>query len=142
MLVELRRVLDGIQWAEGEPPPTVDFRLYFEGNNEEECIAPNGWGFGRPSIAQIFIALQAISARSDVQTVLVGLHSDWNDKLFVDGFPPAENVHIYTSAAKSEVELWIARLGVDGVDMGWPYGRPKTAPEPGDGFRVYSVFWD
>ncbi len=142
MLQHLRDALSLSAWNEGDPPPAVDYRLFFEGNTEEESIAPNQWGEGRPPIAEIFSRFQSIASRTDVERILVGLHFDWNHEDYADGFPPAENVHIFTSASRSEVESWLSGLQADGVVKGWPYGKPKGAPEPSKGFSVLSVCWD
>lgn len=142
MLSQLREALAALHWNGGEPAPVIDFRLYFDGNADETCIAPNQWGEGRPPIAEIFRRLEEIARRASVECVLVGLHSDWNDEAYADGFPPAENVHIFTAAGKAEVESWLKGLHCDGVLKGWPYGKPANAPEPGKGYTVFSVCWD
>jgi len=54
---------------------------YFEGNTQEESIAPNQVGFGRPSLERMYEILKAIRARPDVQTVVVGLHPDWREAM-------------------------------------------------------------
>jgi hypothetical protein len=139
---KIRETLATLDWKLGETPPVVDFVLYFEGNAEEECIAPNQWGDGRPPIAELYAKFKEIAARPSVERVLVGLHYDWNHDSFLDGFPPAENVHIFTSASKSEVETWLTGLHSDGVLNGWPYGKPRNAPKPTTGHSVFSVCWD
>lgn len=139
---KIHQVLASLDWKAGETPPAVDLDLYFEGNIEEECIAPNQWGEGRPPIQDLYSRFKEIAARPNVERVLVGLHHDWNDSVYADSFPPAENVHIFTSASKSEVEGWLTGLLSDGVLRGWPYGRPRNAPEPTKGNLVYSVCWD
>ena len=138
----IRETLAALDCKQGETPPVVDFHLYFEGNTEEECIAPNQWGEGRPPIAELYARFMEIAARPNVERVLVGLHSDWNDEDYADTFPPAENVHIFTSASKSEVESWLSGLCSDGVLKGWPYGKPRGAPEPAKGYAIFSVCWD
>jgi hypothetical protein len=142
MLHRLHEYLATVDWAEGDTPPLVDFHLYFEGNDEEECIAPNQWGDGRPPIAALYEKFKEIAARPDVERVLVGLHYDWNDPDYADLFPPAENVHILTSASQDEVETWTAGLKADGAIKGWPYGKPRNAPDPSPGFTVFSICWD
>ncbi|MCH8622555.1 hypothetical protein [Undibacterium sp. TS12] len=139
---KIRNYLATLNWSEEETPPVVDFHLYFSGNSVEDCIAPNEWGFGRPSIAELYARFKEIAAKPDVEKILVGLHTDWNYSGFVDDFPPAENVHIFTSASQSEVEKWIEGMWADGVVTGWPYGKPKNAPEPSAGNMVFSVCWD
>ena len=142
MLKDLRTAIAEHDWHEGDTPPVVDFDLYFDGNAEEESIAPNQWGEGRPSISEIYERFKSIAARENVERILVGLHFDWNDPMFEDGFPPAENVHIFSSARSAEVESWLDGLQTDGVLPGWPYGKPKNAPEPSPGFSIHSVCWD
>ncbi len=116
--------------------------LYFDGNTEEECIAPNQWGEGRPPIFEIHRRFKEIAARPEVNQVLVGLHSDWNDDSYADYYPPAENIFVVTTASKSEVEGWLSGLKCDGVAKGWPYGQPVGASEPPKGHTVFSVCWD
>ncbi|WP_374580302.1 hypothetical protein [Pseudoduganella sp.] len=139
---DIHDYLATLNWSEGEPPPVVDFHLYFSGNGQEECIAPNQWGDGRPCISELYSRFKEISAKPGVERILVGLHSDWNDPAYLDEFPPAENVHILASATQSEIEDWINGMCADGVVKGWPYGKPKNAPEPSKGNAVFSVCWD
>jgi hypothetical protein len=120
----------------------VGLDLYFEGNIEEECIAPNQWEFGRPPIAELYARFQDIAARSDVAQVVVSLHHDWDDPMYEDGFPPGESIHVVTSASQSEVESWLTGLCCDGVRKGWLHGTPRNAPEPRGGYHVYTVVWD
>ena len=78
--------------------------MFFDGNTDEESLAPNQWGYGRPPMAELHARFAQIARRPDVERVLVGLHYDWDDPLFAEGFPPAENVHIYTTASAVEAE--------------------------------------
>ena len=124
-------------------PPVVELDDFFTGNNQEDCIAPNQVGEGRPSLAELYASLKSIRDGSDVQTVLVGIHDDWVEAVeYDDVWPAAENVHIYTSAKQSEVEKWIAGYAADRVVKGWPYGKHPSAPEPLKGYAVYSICWD
>lgn len=124
-------------------PPVVPLDSYFEGNTQEDCIAPNQVGYGRPDLAALYAVFRNIQARGDVQLVLVGMHWDWAEALqHPTDWPFAENVHIYTSATAADVEGWIAGLEADAVIEGWPYGKHPTAPDPLPGYNVYSVCWD
>ncbi|PHV20872.1 hypothetical protein CSQ92_15900 [Janthinobacterium sp. BJB446] len=143
---KLSQYLASLDAYDGDAPPVIDLDLYFAGNTDEESIAPNQWGYGRPPIAQLYERFREIAARPDVEKVLVGLHQDWCDygEADVDAkrFPPAENVHIFTSARQDEVARWIAGMEADGVIPGWPYGKPDNAPDPSQGYTVLSVCWD
>lgn len=124
-------------------PPVVELDEYFVGNNQEDSIAPNQVGYGRPRIADLHAALKTIRDRPDVQAVLVGIHDDWVEALETeDIWPAGENIYIYTSARQSTVESWVGGLAADGVLGGWPYGRHPAAPEPQRGYNVYAVCWD
>ena len=142
MSEQLLQYLATLELGDGETPPVVDLDLYFAGNTDEDSIAPNQWGYGRPPIAQLYAMFRQIAARPEVEKVLVGLHQDWCEHDDAGGFPSAENVHILTSASQEEVERWIAGMEADGVVAGWPYGKPANAPEPSDGYAVFSVCWD
>ena len=65
-------------------PPVVELDDFFTGNNQEDCIAPNQVGEGRPSLAELYASLKSIRDRSDVQTVLVGIHDDWVEAVEYD----------------------------------------------------------
>jgi hypothetical protein len=124
-------------------PPVVPLKEYFEGNTQEDCIAPNQVGSSRPGLAELYQIFSDIEARSNVQAVLVGIHDEWAEALkYEDIWPAAENVHILSSARLSEVEQWISGLAADGVVKGWPYGKHSDAPETYPGFDVYTVCWD
>jgi len=142
MLQDLRAELSRTDWKEGDTPPAVDFRLFFEGNAEEESIAPNEWGFGRPPIAELYERFKRIAARPDVERVLVSLHFDWAMPESSEGFPPGDTVLIFSSAKTEEVEQWVDGLAHDGVLAGWPQGKPKNAPDPSPGMRIHCVVWD
>lgn len=142
MTRSLHEYLELLRWENGEAPPVVPLSIYFEGNDEEESIAPNQWGYGRPSIASLYSRFKDIATRADVSDVYVGLHWEWNDPEYADTYPPAETVFIVTSAEKSQVESWLADLKANGTLQGWPHGRPKNAPDPAKGYKVYWVSWD
>lgn len=61
LLDKLER-LDGI---DSEHYPIVTLDDYFIGNDQEDSIAPNQWGYGRPSIREIYSRLKEIEARPD-----------------------------------------------------------------------------
>jgi hypothetical protein len=134
----------------GDIPPVVSIEDYFEGNTQKTSIAPNQVGEGRPRLERMYEILKAIKARADVQTVVVGLHSEWTDAMNdPDVWPAGEHIHIYTTAKSIEVEDWVKELQCDGVLGGglffpnaWPNGKHSWAPEPWPGYRVLTVVWD
>jgi hypothetical protein len=124
-------------------PPVVGLDEYFCGNTDEECIAPNQVGYGRPSLADLYARFKKIQARHDVQEVLVGIHGDWTLALVhAESWPAAENVHIYTTASAEEVEAWTSELESSGASEGWPYGEHPDAPKLKSGYQVITVYWN
>jgi hypothetical protein len=124
-------------------PPVVTLDEYFTGNAQEDCIAPNQVGYGRPCLADLCSRFREIQQKANVQAVVVGIHDDWTEALeHPDVWPAAENVHIYTTASRREVEAWISGLEADGAIEGWPYGMHPSAPQPKPGYQVFSVCWD
>ena len=49
---------------------------FFDGNPEEDSIAPNQWGYGRPSLAEMRDMLRRIELMPNVAWVRVALHDD------------------------------------------------------------------
>ena len=140
---ELLALLKELSEADPERYPVVTLDEYFSENEEEDSIAPNNWGYGRPSIKVIYSKFKEIENRPDVQGVYVGMHDEWSDALDEDDlWPSAENIHIISSASEAEVERLIEGVGADGVGPGWPYGEHKLSPKPQDGYFVYTVYWD
>ena len=132
------------QYAEdSECPPVVTLDEYFIGNTDEESIAPNQVGYGRPALAELYTRFREIQEKPSVQAVLVGIHGDWTEALkYTDVWPAADNVHIYTTASAREVAAWVEGLAADGVIKGWPYGAHPSVPTPRPGYQVFTVCWD
>lgn len=123
--------------------PVVPLEAYFAGNDQEDSIAPNQCGYGRPSLRDLHAHFKRIEARDDVQGVFLGLHQEWSEALGDDElWPAAENIHVLTSAPQEVADTWIQGLESGGISPGWPYGRHAAAPEPIDGFQIYTVYWD
>ena len=71
--------------------------------------------------------------------VYVGLHYDWVMALESEGWPAAENIHIYSTASQAEADQWIEGLEADGITPGWPYGKQAASPESGEGVVAYDL---
>lgn len=128
--------------ADESHAPVVCLDDFFVGNDQEDSIAPNQLGFGRPSIREMHARFNEIAKREDVQGVFVSFHFDWCDSRDDSTWPLAENVHIISSASQDVVERWIEGLESDGIFPGWPYGKHAAAPEPMPGYLVHTVYWD
>jgi hypothetical protein len=140
---ELLKKLEYLDSVDSDHLPIVTLDEYFDENDREDSIAPNQWGYGRPSIKEIYARFKSVEARPDVQAVYVGMHQDWSEALEHDDiWPYAENIHLYSSASQEEADRWIEGLESDGITEGWPYGKHTLSPEPNDGYHVYTVYWD
>ena len=123
--------------------PIVSLDDYFSDNTDEDSIAPNQVDYGRPDLIDLYAALGEIQKKSEVQAVLIGIDDDWlRTRNNPTVWPPAENIHIYTSAPLAEVDGWISGFMSDGAIEGWPYPMSPAAPEVRSGFKVFSVCWD
>jgi len=141
-----QNLIDKIQQLYDQAPdiaPVVLLDEYFSGNTDEECIACNQIGYGRPPLEQFCNILKSIGRKPEVRTILVGLHPDWEEVYDnPEIWPAAENIHIYTDASADTVKEWVNDLAVDYIHEGWTYGEHPAAPKPEDGFKIYTLCWD
>jgi len=133
---------------DGDKLPMMTLEEFF-GNEylEEDFIAPNQWGFGRPSLAEIHEQLRKVEVRPDVAWVRVVLHGD-TDVGDRDGEAVYEimgdAIAICTIAEASEIEQaanceFLCSDGVDGIfDDTWHTEIPGI-PE---GYKVRVLWWD
>jgi len=123
--------------------PLLTLKEFFDGNDEEESIAPNQWGDGRPSLAEMWAKLREAEARPDVAWMRVQLHPDTTEDEIA-----GDAIAICTSASRGEIARaldteWFCS---DGVIEGWgTYKKEILAddiPAVPDGYRVVSLVWD
>jgi hypothetical protein len=121
--------------------PLLTLAEFFDGNADEESLAPNQWGYGRPALAGIWQRLRGIEARSDVAWVRVQLHPD-TQACEITG----EAIAICTTAATEEIDRAAdtESLCSDGVIEGWalPVENFVDIPDIPQGYRVVSLVWD
>ena len=133
--------------VDGDRFPLFTLSEFFEGNTEEESIAPNQWDYGRPALAEIWGQLKKLENHPDVAWVRVALHGD-TDVGERDGEIVYEiagdTIIICTTAKASEIEKAAdcEKLCSDGVneyfDSEW-YTEIPAIPE---GYRVLTLWWD
>ncbi len=56
--------------------PLLTLDEFFNGNTEEDSIAPNQWGYGRPTLSEIWGMLQKIELMHNIAWVRISLHDD------------------------------------------------------------------
>lgn len=56
--------------------PLLTLDEFFSGNTEEDSIAPNQWGYGRPTLSELWDVLKKVESLSETAWVRVALHDD------------------------------------------------------------------
>lgn len=136
-MIEVTTVLDRYE-ADGAFP-LLTLAEFFDGNEAQDSIAPNQWGYGRPELTEIRRRVEAAAAADDVAWVRVQLHPDTSEE---DGLA-AESIVLCTSAALPDLEerLDTDSLQSDGVIDGLT-DEASDIPEVPAGFRLTSLVWD
>ncbi|MGW2182378.1 hypothetical protein ACWCXX_30685 [Streptomyces sp. NPDC001732] len=117
--------------------PLLTLDEFFDGNDNEGCIAPNQWGYGRPALAVLTERLRAVERREDVAWVRVQLHPETLEMEELAG----EAVAACTTADQSVCGAWIEGLESSGVipELVDVYCDVPGVPH---GATVWSVVWD
>ena len=122
---------------------------FFEGNSQEDSIAPNQFGFGRPPLAEIYRRLAELETCNDVAWVRVALHDDTftvRDDTF-DGVIYGDSIVICTTTSTDEIERRLRAIDEDdglesGVgDMSYTEHLCDMPPIP-SGYRLTRMEWD
>lgn len=130
--------------AEGGALPLLTLDEFFADNEQQESIAPNQWGYGRPLLQMIHQRLSALQEAADVAWIRIQLHEETINTDFPD--ISAEAVAICTSAAADEIER---RLGTDflqsdGIIEGLVYPADWFTEIPAipEQHHLLSLVWD
>ncbi len=131
----------------GEVLPIVSLDDFFVGNWDEQSLAPNMVGYGRPPLAECYRVLRGIRARAEVQDVLVAIHETpyAEDAEDSEIWPDSDVVYILTSATRDDVATWSAALKPDDIGDDWSCNSgkpPSAAPDLQPGIRVFALWWD
>ncbi|MFC4857188.1 hypothetical protein [Actinophytocola glycyrrhizae] len=139
-----RSVLLARSSAGGDRYPLLTVEEFFDGNEAEDSIAPNQYGYGRPGLAEIARRIEAVAADPATAWVRVQPH----EEMFEDEYEgiAAEGVAICTTLSDEEVD---ARLDVEGLQAGPVFAGLVydeeafcDVPPVPDGHRVWSLTWD
>ena len=132
---------------DGDKLPLFTLAEFFDGNNEEESIAPNQWGYGRPPLAEIWECLKKLEERQDVSWVRVALHGDTDigkrDGEIVYDIA-GDTILICTTATAADIEQAIdcEKLCSDGVYENFDSAWYTEIPNIPDGYKVLTLWWD
>lgn len=124
--------------------PLLTLDEFFADNEQQESIAPNQWGYGRPPLQTIHQRLSVLQEAADVAWIRVQLHEETLDSDFPD--ISAEAVAICTSAAADEIErrLDTEFLQSSGIIEGLVYPSDWFAEIPAvpERHHLLSLVWD
>ncbi|QJW36730.1 hypothetical protein [Cellulosimicrobium protaetiae] len=124
--------------------PLLTLDEFFDGNAQEDSIAPNQWGFGRPPLAEIARRLRELERDDAVAWVRVQLHEETFEDSVEDVL--AEGVAVCTTLDERVVDerLDAEELQYDGAFEGFVYDEQAFTQVPAvpEGYRVLSLVWD
>jgi hypothetical protein len=127
--------------------PLLTLTEFFSGNIEEESIAPNQWGYERPTLAEIWARMREVEARPDVEWVRVVLHSDTIIREY-EGAEVCEiagdTIAICTTAEPEDIEHFMdyESLQADGVHRNFEPKYSVDIPNIPEGYQVLVLVWD
>ena len=127
--------------------PLLTLEEFFSGNSEEDSIAPNRWGYGRPSLAEMWGMLRGVELQENVAWVRVSLHDDTE---MADAGGEAvlrlvgESIVICTDLDADALEEIVdcEWLCSDGVVASDPARWFSCVPPIPRGFACWEIVWD
>lgn len=124
--------------------PLLTIDEFFDGNDDEQSIAPNQYGYGRPDLAEIAGRLETLAADPAVDWVRIQPHEEMFEDTY-DGIA-AESVAICTSLSNEDVDarLDIESLMSEGVFEGFSYAEEDYCDIPpiGANYSILTLTWD
>ncbi|MEU0690380.1 hypothetical protein [Streptomyces uncialis] len=118
------------------PMPLLTLDEFFDGNTDEECVAPQQWGHGRPPLAELTSRLREIERREDVLWVRVQLQSATLETRTLT----AQAIAVCTSADEAACAEWVDGFEAD-VFLGL-VDAYRDVPKAPQGTYVWSVVWE
>ena len=129
--------------------PLLTLDEFFNGNTAEDSIAPNQWGFGRPTLSEIWDMLQKIALMPNIAWVRVSLHydteiveNDGNEVLNLAG----DTIVLCTTILPAELEKlvnceWLCCEGVITIKASELNTYSCVPPIP-ENFDCLEIVWD
>jgi len=129
--------------------PLLTLDEFFNGNTNEDSIAPNQWGEGRPSLAEIWAVLQKTESMPNMAWVRIVLHNDteieeYNGKEILKLY--GDTIALCTTAQPMEIEKlvnceWLCSDGVIAIKDSELNVFSCIPPIP-EGFSCLEIVWD
>jgi len=123
--------------------PLLTLNEFFDGNQQEDSIAPNQWDDNRPTLAQMRERFREIEKRPDVAWVRVQLHDDTAaDEYSCEIL--GDSIVICTTADAGDLEdaADTEGLGSDGVIKVYSLDEYNDVPAIPKGYCVWAIVWD
>lgn len=130
--------------------PLLTLDEFFYENTAEDSIALNQWGFGRPTLAEIWDMLKEIEEMPNIAWIRVALHDDTGiaeyegkERLELWG----DEIIICTSAQASELEKqvnckWLCSGGAEEWNVSDLDSLFSCRPTVPDCFHCFGIVWD
>ena len=144
-LSSFKKILDRNE----ERLPLLTLDDFFNGNTAEDSIAPNQWGFGRPTLSEMWNMLQKIELLPNIAWVRVALHddteiveNDGTEELVLAG----DTIVICTTILPAELEKlvnceWLCSDGVITIEA-FELNTYSCVPPIPDNFDCLEIVWD
>ena len=129
--------------------PLLTLAEFFEGNTQEDSLAPNQWGYGRPPLAEIWARLQKVALQPATAWVRVSLHDDTEIVTSAAGAALSlvgDAIVLCTTASPEEIDRAVDcdGLGSDGVIAIEPAELDifSCVPPIPKGFHCLAIVWN
>ena len=133
-----------------EKLPLLTLEEFFKDNSEEDSIAPNQWGEGRPSINDIYECLKKLEQMEAVAWVRVSLHDDTEVSESEEGEVLSlygESVYLATSFSQEEIEDIVdcdylcsdGLVETDSEEIEEYYSLIPSVPQ---NYSCFEIIWD
>lgn len=131
----------------GDKFPLLTLDEFFDGNSEEDSIAPNQWEDGRPTLDEMWKKLREIEKLPNVAWVRVALHDD-TEIVEEDGMERlnlvGDSIIVCTDMEADELENiadcdWLCS---DGVTESEPVLYYSYIPEIPENYQCLEIVWD
>lgn len=123
--------------------PLLTIDEFFDGNDDEQSIAPNQYGYGRPDLAEIAGRLETLAADPAVTWVRIQPH----EEMFEPDYTgiAAESVAICSSMSNEDIDarLDVQSLMAEGVFEGFSYAEENycEVPEIPPNYSIFTLTW-
>lgn len=130
--------------------PLLTLEDFFADNINEDAIAPNQWGYGRPHLSEMHETYKKLERMQNVAWVRVALHND-TEIYYQDGkevlYLSGDSIVLCTTLLPDEVESivnckWLCSDGVVEKDYMQLTNIFSEVPDVPEGYTCMEIVWD